>query len=136
MTNKNTITMDVIRDCSPTRPKLTKTSDRHPKSLLEQICSLRKSNELCDVVLNVGSSRINAHKIILSASSPYFRAMFTGELAESKQAEITIKDIDENAMEILIDFCYTSKITVDEKTVQTVLPAACLLQVKFLNLII
>jgi kelch-like protein 20 len=62
--------------------------------------------------------------------------MFTGELAESKQAEITIKDIDENAMEILIDFCYTSKITVDEKTVQTVLPAACHLQVNFLNIII
>jgi kelch-like protein 20 len=111
--------MDVIRDCSPTRPKM----------LLEQISVLRKTNELCDVVLNVGVSKIRAHKIILSASSPYFRAMFCSELAESKQQEIKIKDIDEYAMEILIDYCYTSKITVDEKSVQTVLPAACLLQV-------
>ena len=122
--------MDVIRDCSPTRPKLTKVSDRHPKMLLESIACLRKTNELCDVVLNVGNSKIRAHKIILSASSPYFRAMFCSELAESKQTEVTIKDIDENAMEILIDFCYTSKITVDEKSVQTVLPAACLLQLQ------
>lgn len=49
--------------------------------------------------------------------------MFTGELAESRQTEITIRDIDELAMELLIDFCYTSHITVEESNVQTLLPA-------------
>jgi kelch-like protein 20 len=129
----------VVRDCSPNRPKLTKTSERHPKHVLEQINQLRRNsdnnsanggNELCDIALNVGSSRIRAHKIILSASSPYFRAMFTNELAESRQSEITIRDIDETAMEMLVDFCYSSKITIDEKSVQTLLPAACLLQLQ------
>lgn len=56
------------------------------------------------------------------------RAMFTGELAESRQTEVTIRDIDEVAMELLIDFCYTSHIIVEESNVQTLLPAACLLQ--------
>ncbi len=42
--------------------------------------------------------------------------------------QVTIRDIDENAMELLIDFCYTSSITVEESNVQTLLPAACLLQ--------
>lgn len=122
--------MDVVRDCSPNRPKLCKISDRHPKSILELINQLRRSNELCDVCLRVGNSKIYAHKIILSASSPYFRAMFTGELVESRQDEITIKDIDETAIEMLIDFCYSSKITIDEKSVQTLLPAACILQLQ------
>lgn len=54
--------------------------------------------------------------------------MFTGELVESRQTEVTIRDIDENAMELLIDFCYTSHIMVEEGNVQTLLPAACLLQ--------
>jgi kelch-like protein 20 len=54
--------------------------------------------------------------------------MFTGELAESRQTEITIRDIDEHAMGLLIEFCYTSKIVIDETNVQTLLPAACLLQ--------
>ena len=31
-------------------------------------------------------------------------------------------------MDILIDFCYTSSIVVEENNVQTLLPAACLLQ--------
>jgi len=90
---------------------------------------LRQSHELCDVVLNVGSREpIYAHRVILSACSPYFRAMFTGELAESRQTEITIRDIDEHAMGLLIEFCYSSKIVIDETNVQTLLPAACLLQ--------
>lgn len=54
--------------------------------------------------------------------------MFTGELEESRQTEVTIRDIDENAMELLIDFCYTSHIIVEESNVQSLLPAACLLQ--------
>ena len=56
--------------------------------------------------------------------------MFTGELAESRQTEVTIRDIDEHAMELLIDFCYTSYILVEETNVQTLLPAACLLQLQ------
>jgi kelch-like protein 20 len=36
--------------------------------------------------------------------------------------------VDETAMDILIDFCYTSNIVVEESNVQTLLPAACLLQ--------
>lgn len=38
--------------------------------------------------------------------------MFTGELAESRQTEVVIRDIDERAMELLIDFAYTSQVTV------------------------
>ena len=49
--------------------------------------------------------------------------MFTGELVESRQTEVTIRDIDELAMELLIDFCYTSHIVVEESNVQTLLPA-------------
>ena len=100
----------------------------HFRSTFNELNLIRKRQELCDVALQVGSRKIFAHKVILAACSPYFRAMFTGELAESRQREVTICDIDESAMEILIDFCYTSHIVVEESNVQTLLPAACLLQ--------
>ena len=38
------------------------------------------------------------------------------------------KDISPEAMELLIDFCYTTTITIEEENVQQLLPAACLLQ--------
>lgn len=59
--------------------------------------------------------------VILSACSPYFRAMFTGELAESRATEVTIRDVDEQAMEQLVEFCYTAHIVVEESNVQVYL---------------
>ncbi|XP_065575475.1 kelch-like protein diablo [Artemia franciscana] len=116
---------------SPPAPSgLAYTSDKHPRSTLSEINLLRNSRELCDVVINVGTKKIFAHRVVLSACSPYFRAMFTGELAESRQTEVTILDVEEIAMEALIEFCYTSYIVVEETNVQTLLPAACLLQLQ------
>lgn len=108
--------------------RLAHASDKHARATLQELAALRRHRELCDVVLNVGSRKIFAHRVILSACSPYFRAMFTGELAESRQTEVSIRDVDEAAMELLIDFCYTAQVLVEESNVQTLLPAACLLQ--------
>lgn len=39
---------------------------------------MRVNAQLCDIKLAVGGEIINAHKVILAASSPYFYAMFNG----------------------------------------------------------
>lgn len=113
---------------SPLPNRLTHVSDKHPRCMLAEFSSMRRHRELCDVVLNINTRKIFAHRNILSACSPYFRAMFNGDLAESRQTEVTIRDMDEIAMELLIEFCYSARITVEESNVQSLLPAACLLQ--------
>jgi len=40
---------------------------------------LRQLNQLCDVTIRVGSSDTVAHRVVLAATCPYFRGMFTGE---------------------------------------------------------
>lgn len=125
---KKIFCLSISGDRPPSPSRLSHTSEKHPRVTLIELNTLRRHRELCDVVLNVGGRKIFAHRVILSACSPYFRAMFTGELEESRQTEVTIRDIDENAMDNLIDFCYTSHIVVEESNVQTLLPAACLLQ--------
>ncbi|VDN40769.1 unnamed protein product [Gongylonema pulchrum] len=76
---------------------------------------IRRSGKLCDVVLVAGTLRsslyaqqivsllpqlffcmydnyrFSAHRIVLAATIPYFRAMFTTEMAESQQEEIHLK---------------------------------------------
>ena len=52
----------------------------HPKELLAVLNNLRINEQLCDVILNVGTLKIPCHKAILAASSPYFQAMFTGTI--------------------------------------------------------
>uniref|UniRef100_A0AAY4ADX9 Kelch-like protein 20 n=1 Tax=Denticeps clupeoides TaxID=299321 RepID=A0AAY4ADX9_9TELE len=123
---QDTTGMDITSRCTlgdpnklpegvPQPARMPYVSDKHPRQTLEVINLLRKHRELCDVVLVVGAKKIYAHRVILSACSPYFRAMFTGELAESRQTEVVIRDIDERAMELLIDFAYTSQVMESEE---------------------
>ncbi len=90
--------------------------------------AMRKSRELCDVVLIVDGEQIHAHRIVLSSLSPYFKAMFTGDMAESKQREITINGIDADTLESIVDYAYTANIKITEDNVQLLLPAASILQ--------
>lgn len=57
----------------PQPARMPYVSDKHPRQTLEVINLLRKHRELCDVVLVVGTKKIYAHRVILSACSPYFR---------------------------------------------------------------
>lgn len=35
---------------------------------------------MTDITLKVGETRIHAHRVVLASTSPYFYAMFNGEL--------------------------------------------------------
>ncbi|EDO46542.1 predicted protein [Nematostella vectensis] len=103
-------------------------NNEHCNKAFQVMNSLRQQNMLCDVVLKAGSIEIPAHRVVLASSSPYFFAMFTGELSESRQTVVTLKEIDSLALELLIEFVYIAEIEVTEDNVQVLLPAANLLQ--------
>uniref|UniRef100_A0A8J8Y072 Kelch-like protein 17 n=1 Tax=Callithrix jacchus TaxID=9483 RepID=A0A8J8Y072_CALJA len=50
------------------------------------------------------------------------------EMSESRQTHVTLHDIDPQALDQLVQFAYTAEIVVGEGNVQTLLPAASLLQ--------
>lgn len=84
---------------------------------------------LTDVVLEVGNELFHAHKVVLAAASPYFKAMFTGGLRESDMNRVKLQAVSATAMSRLIRFMYTGTIRVTENTVCQLLPAATMLQV-------
>ncbi|KJH40855.1 BTB/POZ domain protein [Dictyocaulus viviparus] len=104
-------------------------SELHSRLLLNQLAELRDNSRLCDVALVVKvGTRINAHRLVLTACSNYFKAMFTNEMAESRLQEIEMYDMDADTLDALIGFCYSGEIKVNDQNVQSLLPAACLLQ--------
>ncbi|KAH7968654.1 hypothetical protein HPB52_010510 [Rhipicephalus sanguineus] len=86
--------------------------------------------QLCDVQLHVGSRSWRCHRLVLACCSPYFHAMFTTPLAESQQQEVTIGDIDEVAMDKLIQFAYTGVVQLTVEGVQALLHASSVLQME------
>ncbi|XP_067671133.1 kelch-like protein 3 [Haliotis asinina] len=101
---------------------------QHTQKAFESLNQMRKHGLLCDIVLVVDSVEIPSHKAILSSCSQYFYAMFTGEMAEAKANRIILQEIDPKALSLLVEFVYTSEIHVTEDNVQTLLPAANILQ--------
>ncbi|XP_069073040.1 kelch-like ECH-associated protein 1A [Pleurodeles waltl] len=104
------------------------TLDEHPIKAFERMDELRKNSELCDARLRVNhcghEETFQVHKLVLASCSPYFKAMFTNNFRECHAEEITIKDVSPRVMQKLIEFAYTSRITVGEKCVLHVLLAA------------
>ena len=56
--------------------------------------------------------------------------MFLSEMAEAKQTLIEIRDFDGDAIEDLVKFVYSSRLTLTVDNVQPLLYAACILQVE------
>lgn len=62
---------------------------------------------LYSIILNSGKKRFPAHRLVLSASSEYFAAMFTSSLRESTQNEVELTGVDGDALWTLVCYCYT-----------------------------
>lgn len=74
--------------------------------------------------VTVVSVSVKVHKVVLASCSPYFRAMFTSSFRECSAREVTLRDVCPQVLGKLIDFAYTSHITVGEKCVLHLLLAA------------
>ena len=80
---------------------------------------------LADVHFIVGaeSTRIPAHKLVLSAGSAVFDALFNGGIA-SKEDEIKLPDVEHAAFLALLRFLYTDEVRIGPETVMTTLYTA------------
>ncbi|KZS14979.1 RING canal kelch protein [Daphnia magna] len=111
---------------SPERPFYH--NSEHFSKAFSKFNMMRKEKFLCDVVLiTTNKEEFPAHKAVLASCSPYFHAMFSC-FEESNQNRIVLQDVDPKALSLLLDYVYSSEIQVNEDNVQTLLPAANLLQ--------
>nr|QTM97704.1 KLHL10 [Sinohyriopsis cumingii] len=103
------------------------------KNLLEkkfstQACNilneLRKTGQLCDAIIKVENQEFPIHRAIMSACSPYFRALFTNEMFNTDRREIIIPGVSADMMKLIIEFAYTRELHVTQENVEQLLPAA------------
>ena len=88
-----------------------------------KLCQLRKDGKFIDVRLSTETSKISAHKLVLSLYSPYFEKMFTSQFSEANQDEIVLHDIDSKATESLINYFYTGYLQIGHNNLEAMLRA-------------
>ncbi|XP_065585037.1 kelch-like protein 5 isoform X2 [Artemia franciscana] len=103
-------------------------SDSHTRNCMKRMEYYLKTGVLTDIVLVAENKRISAHRVILSAASDYFDAMFTSDVREANQTEVEIRQVDPDALQSLVQYCYTGLVEIQEDNVEGLLAAACLLQ--------
>ncbi|KHN74263.1 Ring canal kelch protein [Toxocara canis] len=110
-------------------------------NVLRNFATLRQEGRFCDVILIAGSRSkedvesegerecgIACHRGVLAAASPYFNAMFTPAMIESKQDRIYLQGIDSETLSALVDYMYTGRLLIDEHNVQNLLTTGSVLQ--------
>jgi len=117
---------------SDSRSHIFQDLDRESSSL-RGFQSLRESQQLVDVTLSVDAQQFNCHRALLASASEYFHCLFTTSLAEQNQSVITISGIDANSMRLVLDYIYTGRVELNSETVQNLLSAANLFQLKGLR---
>ena len=96
--------------------------------VLGKLNKLRAESSLTDVILCVGGDEFPCHRNVLSVCSPYFEAMFSGDLRESKEARISFNEILPQTLKEVIDYSYTGHIEITVDNAQDLLAAATLFQ--------
>ncbi|XP_061668148.1 kelch repeat and BTB domain-containing protein 12-like [Syngnathoides biaculeatus] len=105
------------------------TQAEHGAHLLRQLDKMRGAQELTDVVLVAGGNSFACHKVVLSAFSPYFQAMFTCGLKETRGGEVPLRDTPAHSLELLLSYMYRAELHLSNDNIQAVSAAAFLLHV-------
>lgn len=103
------------------------------KNLMTEVHSLWRQEQLCDVRLKAQNQVISAHRVVLAAVSPYFKAMFCSHLDESQQTEIEIQGLSSSVLHMIVEYAYTSVLLLTEENVQMVLHAASIMHISSLE---
>lgn len=102
--------------------------DEFPRLIQNNMRSLWKENILLDFTIKVDNAQFPVHKSLLATCSDYFKALFVNQSSESEQNEIYLDNISATTIETVIEFIYTSEMSVSDDTVQEILLAASMLQ--------
>nr|XP_044999756.1 zinc finger and BTB domain-containing protein 7C [Jaculus jaculus]XP_044999757.1 zinc finger and BTB domain-containing protein 7C [Jaculus jaculus]XP_044999758.1 zinc finger and BTB domain-containing protein 7C [Jaculus jaculus] len=104
-----------------------------PNHSSEVLCSLneqRHAGLLCDVLLVVQEQEYRTHRSVLAACSKYFKKLFTAGSLASQPYVYEIDFVQPEALAAILEFAYTSTLTITASNVKHILNAARMLEIQ------
>ncbi|XP_047051351.1 BTB/POZ and MATH domain-containing protein 1-like [Lolium rigidum] len=84
----------------------TASSEEELPDLGHDLAIMWDKQEHTDVSFNIGGECFYAHRLVLAARSPVFKAELYGPMAESKMASITIQDMEASTFRSMLHYMY------------------------------
>ncbi|XP_056607240.1 BCL6A transcription repressor a isoform X3 [Triplophysa dalaica] len=101
---------------------------RHASDVLLNLNRLRSRDILTDVTILVYREQFRAHKTVLMACSGLFYSIFTGSHKCNLNAISLDPKVDPEGFAILLEFMYTSRLTLKESLIMAIMNTAIYLQ--------
>lgn len=92
-----------------------------PSNIHEQLGGLLSNKIGVDITIEVGGKSFKAHKCVLAASSPVFKALLFGGMIEVKKKKIKIKDMEAPVFQAMLHFIYNDTLPEIDKHADTVM---------------
>jgi len=96
--------------------------DDYRTQVIDAFETLLDGNDFVDVTLVSGQTKIQAHKMLLSAASPYFRYLLKGNPCQ--HPIIFLRDIPPDDLQILLQFIYQGEVSVCQDKLESLLRSA------------
>ncbi|KAJ0183981.1 hypothetical protein K1T71_000404 [Dendrolimus kikuchii] len=105
--------------------------NNHQPNFISMFTSLLNTQTLVDVTLAAEGQQLQAHKVVLSACSTYFQALFVDN--PSRHPIVILKDVTFADLRTMVDFMYYGEVNVTEQQLPKVLDTAKHLKIKGLT---
>lgn len=102
--------------------------NNHQTHILAAFDALLQAETLVDVTLVCAETSVRAHKVVLSACSPFFQKIFSEN--PCRHPVIVLKDFSGWEVQAIVDFMYKGEISVMQEQLQSLIKAAESLQVR------
>ncbi|XP_042880170.1 protein bric-a-brac 1-like isoform X5 [Penaeus japonicus] len=102
--------------------------NNHQNNFVEVFSFLRTQDAFVDVTLACDGKTFSAHKVVLSACSPYFQTLF--QTNPCKHPIVFLKDVKGQELEALIEFIYKGEVSVSQSELASLISTAENLKIK------
>ncbi|XP_011139895.1 protein jim lovell isoform X11 [Harpegnathos saltator] len=105
--------------------------NNHQSTLVQNFDTLLESGTLVDCTLAAEGRYLKAHKVVLSACSPYFEGLLSEHY--DKHPIFILKDVTFNELKAMMDYMYRGEVNIGQDQLTPLLKAAESLQIRGLS---
>ncbi|XP_019881117.1 longitudinals lacking protein, isoforms A/B/D/L isoform X3 [Aethina tumida] len=105
--------------------------NNHQSTLVAVFDTLLENGTLVDCTLAAEGKCLNAHKVVLSACSPYFESLLSRHF--DKHPILILKDVKFQELKAMMDYMYRGEVNISQDQLGALLKAAESLQIKGLS---
>ncbi len=111
--------------------KISFSNPKHSSHVFSMFAEMRDLDELCDIKVETSVDEISAHRLVLSACSPYFREALK-DIDADEESFVVPEEHDSKVVAAVINYFYTGRLEFDANLLPDMLASAVFFQVRCL----